>query len=137
MNRSYLIVLFAIFTFWVSAQNLPYPKVVIDGQEFYNYEVKPGEGLFSVSRIFELPIDQILKYNPSAKDGLMNGQKLNIPIPPSKQKLVLVYELISDIEDDNNLELGMIEDLVFDDVIKEFQKIMLEEDDINIEINED
>lgn len=89
MNKSYLIALFAIFTFWVSAQSLPYPKVVIDGQEFYNYEVKPGEGLFSISRIFELPIDQILKYNPSAKDGLMNGQKLNIPIPPSKQKLVL------------------------------------------------
>jgi LysM repeat protein len=89
MNKSYLIALFAVFTFWVSAQSLPYPKVVIDGQEFYNYEVKPGEGLFSVSRIFELPIDQILKYNPSAKDGLMNGQKLNIPIPPSKQKLVL------------------------------------------------
>ncbi len=89
MNKSYLIALFAIFTFWVSAQSLPYPKVVINGQEFYNYEVKPGEGLFSISRIFELPIDQILKYNPSAKDGLMNGQKLNIPIPPSKQKLVL------------------------------------------------
>ena len=89
MNKSYLIALFAIFTFWVSAQSLPYPKVVIDGQEFYSYEVKPGEGLFSISRIFELPIDQILKYNPSAKEGLMNGQKLNIPIPPSKQKLVL------------------------------------------------
>lgn len=89
MNRSYLIILFTIFTFWASAQNLSYPKVVIDGQEFYSYEVKPGEGLFSIARTFELPIDQILKYNPSAKDGLMNGQKLNIPIPPSKQKLVL------------------------------------------------
>ena len=89
MNRSYLILLFTIFTFWVSAQSLPYPKVVIDGQEFYSYEVKPGEGLFSISRTFELPIDQILKYNPTAKEGLMNGQKLNIPIAPSKQKLVL------------------------------------------------
>ena len=89
MNRLYLIVLFTILAFRASAQSLPYPKVVIDGQEFYSYEVKPGEGLFSISRTFELPIDQILKYNPSAKDGLMNGQKLNIPIPPSKQKLVL------------------------------------------------
>ena len=89
MNRSYLIALFAILTFWASAQSLPYPKVVIDGQEFYSYEVKPGEGLFSISRTFELPIDQILKYNPSAKDGLMNGQKLNIPILPSEQKPVL------------------------------------------------
>ncbi|NLZ94756.1 MAG: LysM peptidoglycan-binding domain-containing protein [Bacteroidales bacterium] len=89
MNRLYLIVLFTILAFWASAQSSPYPKVVIDGQEFYSYEVKPGEGLFSISRTFELPIDQILKYNPSAKDGLINGQKLNIPIPPSNQNLVL------------------------------------------------
>ncbi len=89
MNRSYLIALFAIIAFWATAQNSPYPKVVIDGQEFYSYEVKPGEGLFSVSRTFELPIDQILKYNPLAKDGLKSGQKLNIPIPTSKQKPVL------------------------------------------------
>ncbi len=89
MNRIYLIILFATCTLWASAQGFPYPKVTIDGQEFYNYEVKPGEGLFSISRTFALPIDQILKYNPSAKDGLVNGQRLNIPIPQSTQKPVL------------------------------------------------
>ena len=89
MNRSYLIVLFTLFTLWATAQSLPYPKVTIDGHEFYKYEVKPGEGLFSISRTFSLPIDQILKYNPLAKDGLINGQKLNIPIPATKEKPVL------------------------------------------------
>ena len=89
MNRSYLILLFTLFTLWASAQGLPYPKVTVGGQEFYSYEVKPGKGLFSISRTFSLPIDQILKYNPLAKDGLMVGQKLNIPIPPSEEKPVL------------------------------------------------
>ena len=89
MTRFYLITLFAIFTLWATAQNLSYPKVTVDGQEFYRYEVKPGEGLFSIARTFSLPIDQILKHNPSAKDGLMNGQKLHIPIPSSKEKPVL------------------------------------------------
>lgn len=89
MNRLYLIVLFTIFTLWATAQSLPYTKVVIDGQEFYSYEVKPGEGLFSISRTFELPIDQILKYNPTAKEALVSGQKLNIPIPVSQHKPVL------------------------------------------------
>lgn len=88
MNRFYLITLFTIFSLWITAQDFSYPKVTIDGQEFYRYEVKPGEGLFSIARTFSLPIDQILKYNPSAKDGLMNGQKLNIPIPTSKEKPV-------------------------------------------------
>lgn len=89
MNRFYLITLFVIITFLASAQEMSHPKVTIDGQEFYRYEVKPGEGLFAISRTFSIPIDQILKHNPSAKEGLMNGQKLNIPIPPSKQKPVL------------------------------------------------
>ena len=71
---------------WATAQDLSsYPKITIDGQEFYSYEVKPGEGLFSISRTFSIPIDQILKFNPTAKDGLMNGQKLNIPALATEQ----------------------------------------------------
>ena len=89
MNRLYIIALFIVFSLWTSAQSLPYEKVTIEGQEFYRYEVKPSEGLFSVSKTFSISIDQILKYNPSAKDGLMSGQKLNIPIVSDKQKPVL------------------------------------------------
>lgn len=92
MNRFYIIALFTILSFCATAQDLSsYPKITIDGQEFYSYEVKPGEGLFSISRTFLVPIDQILKFNPSAKDGLMNGQKLNIPVvaADSKAKPVL------------------------------------------------
>ncbi|MDD2474666.1 MAG: LysM peptidoglycan-binding domain-containing protein [Dysgonamonadaceae bacterium] len=89
MNRLYIVVLFTLFSFLATAQSLPYPKVIIEGQEFYEYEVKPGEGLFSVSRTFSVAIDKILKFNPSAKDGLVNGQKLIIPIATTKGKPVL------------------------------------------------
>ena len=89
MNRLYIIALFTLFSLWASAQSSQYEKVTIEGKEFYRYEVKPGEGLFSISRTFSMPIDQILKYNPSAKDGLINGQKLNIPIPSDNKKPVL------------------------------------------------
>lgn len=92
MNRLYIITLLTLFSIWAVAQDLSsYPKVVIEGQEFYSYQVKPAEGLSSVSRTFTVPIDQILKFNPSAKDGLMNGQTLYIPaqVVDAKQKLVL------------------------------------------------
>ncbi len=91
MNRLYIISLFTLLSLWATAQNSTYAKVIINGQEFYQYKVKPGEGLFSIARTFALPIDQIIKYNPTAKDGLMNGQKLNIPTPiaDAKQKPVL------------------------------------------------
>ena len=111
MNRLYLIILFSIVTMWATAQDLPYPKVTIEGQEFYRYEVKPGEGLFSIARTFSLPIDQILKYNPSAKDGLMNGQKLNIPVPTSQEKPIVdqnsvFYHHIERGETVYSLEIG-------------------------------
>ena len=89
MNRLYIIALFTITSLLVTAQSLPYPKVTIGGQEFYEYEVKPSEGLFSISKTFSVTIDKILKFNPSAKDGLINGQKLNIPIPTTKEQPVL------------------------------------------------
>ena len=91
MNRLYIIIFFTLVSLWAASQNPTYPKVTINGQEFYQYEVKPGEGLFSIARAFSLPIDQILKFNPTAKDGLMNGQKLNIPVTvaDAKQKPVL------------------------------------------------
>jgi len=89
MNRFYIFTLFTMITLLAVAQSFPYPKITINEQEFYQYEVKPGEGLFSISRTFSIPIDQILKHNPSAKDGLTNGQKLNIPIPQHKEKPVL------------------------------------------------
>lgn len=89
MNRLYLIALFTVFSLWATAQSLPYSKVTINGQEFYRYEVKPGEGLFAISKTFSVPIDKILEFNPSAKDGLMNGQELNIPIPATKSKPVV------------------------------------------------
>ena len=88
MNKFYTIALFTFLTLWTVAQSSPHPKVTVNGQEFHQYEVKPGEGLFSISKTFSIPIDQILKHNPAAKDGLMNGQKLNIPILQQKDKPV-------------------------------------------------
>ena len=89
MNKFYTIALFTFLTLWTVAQSSPFPKVIVNGQEFHQYEVKPGEGLFSISKTFSIPIDQILEHNPAAKGGLMNGQKLNIPILQQKEKPVL------------------------------------------------
>ncbi|MDR1517321.1 MAG: LysM peptidoglycan-binding domain-containing protein [Dysgonamonadaceae bacterium] len=63
----------------LAAQNTPYASVLLNGQTFYKYNVKTGEGLYAVSRAFSISVDEILKYNPAAKDGLKNGQELLIP----------------------------------------------------------
>ncbi len=81
-------VLFLSFTFFVlslSAQT----KIEIDGKTFYTYNVKAGESLYSISKLFKVSVEDILVYNPSSKDGIQAGQVLNIPVKWSNRNLKL------------------------------------------------
>lgn len=73
-------VLLLFFTFFLFAQLPPYEKVTIDGNAFYRYEVKPGEGLYSIARTFGTSIDQIKINNPNCRDGIKSGEILHIPV---------------------------------------------------------
>lgn len=77
--------LLAFVFFWVAtisltAQNLPYETVVQNGQSYYKYTVKPGEGLYAISRTFSVSVADIIRHNPGSNNGLRNGQQLLIPI---------------------------------------------------------
>lgn len=56
------------------------PKKLIDGKEFYVYQVESGEGFYSIGRKFNVSQDEILLYNPDARNGLRGGQELVIPV---------------------------------------------------------
>ncbi|MCC8070374.1 MAG: LysM peptidoglycan-binding domain-containing protein [Bacteroidales bacterium] len=45
------------------------------------HEVKKGETLYGISRQYGVSIDQILAWNPSARDGLKTGQMLIVGTP--------------------------------------------------------
>lgn len=64
----------------VASQTDDYEKIISDGQLFYKYKVKSGEGLYAVSRTFNIPVNDILKANPGAVASLKNGQELLIPV---------------------------------------------------------
>lgn len=65
---------------FISAQNVPYETVVENGQTYYKYSVKPGEGLYSISKTFSTTVAEILRHNPGADAALKVGQILLIPI---------------------------------------------------------
>ena len=52
---------------------------IIDGKEFYIYKVKPSEGFYILSHKFGISQEEIIRYNPAAKNGLKKGQLLMIP----------------------------------------------------------
>lgn len=76
---STFIVLVALSSIALFAQNLPHNTITREGQTFYEYKVKPGEGLYGIARAFSVSQDVIIQHNPDAKIGLKSGQTLYIP----------------------------------------------------------
>ncbi|VBB48571.1 putative Peptidoglycan-binding lysin domain [uncultured Paludibacter sp.] len=85
----------SLFTFLLLSLTLysqdteSYPVKVINGAEFYVYTVKSGEGLYSISRRFDVSQSDINNANPQIHDGLKAGEEILIPKKNSlKQALV-------------------------------------------------
>ncbi len=70
----------AFFVAGIAAQNQNYNIVERNGQSYYVYLVKSGEGLHAVSREFGISVEEIKKSNPGTEDGLKLGQQLLIPM---------------------------------------------------------
>ncbi len=52
---------------------------IINGKEYYKYEVKAGEGLFAISKRFNVSQADINNINPHILDGIRAGQIIIIP----------------------------------------------------------
>ncbi len=64
-------------------------KVVIGNKVYYIHIVKPGQTLYSLSRVYNVPQKDILLENPNTYIGLQAGQALKIPYVPEEQKEVI------------------------------------------------
>lgn len=80
MRRVFFWFLFvSIIISTTAAQNLDYETVSRAGKTYYKYKVKTGEGLFAVSRLFDISVAEIMEANPGSEAGLRNGQELLVP----------------------------------------------------------
>ena len=81
LKRLFSILFFCGWMLCVWAQDKDYPIVVDGGMKFYQYTAKTSEGLYSVSRQFNVPLAEILRYNPSiGENGLKKGAIVLVPI---------------------------------------------------------
>ncbi len=71
----------------LQAQVLPYEIVTVNGQAYYKYTVKSGEGLYGISKTFSVSVAEILRHNPGSNSGLKNGQALLIPFTGEKTEM--------------------------------------------------
>ncbi len=79
-TRIITVILFCFASaFLLSAQTENLQTKVVDGKEFYIYKVKPSEGFYLLTQKFGVSKEEVIRYNPSAKNGLKRGQLLMIP----------------------------------------------------------
>ena len=56
----------------------------IDGREFYIHTVKRGQTLYMISKAYGVDVNEIIRENPSVKEGIKADQKIRIPVPGQK-----------------------------------------------------
>ncbi|MBN2665671.1 MAG: LysM peptidoglycan-binding domain-containing protein [Bacteroidales bacterium] len=80
-----LVVFLALLLFFAASANAQVridrsgDKVVISGVTYYIHTVKKGETLYSVSKAYGLNTQDLIRVNPTAAEGLREGQSLRIP----------------------------------------------------------
>jgi len=71
MNRFKTIILTALVAFAFQAK--------ASAQEFFMHTVTQGQGLYSISRMYGVTEDDIIKYNPGSEKVIRTGEQLRIP----------------------------------------------------------
>ena len=59
----------------------------IDGKEYYMHTVEQGQTLYSLSKLYDVPVDELVFENPDAENGLAIGQLLRIPLVSREKKI--------------------------------------------------
>lgn len=93
MRKQFLIVFsFCLLTLigtGLHAQTLERSTVVESqqGKNYYIHTVEQGQTLYAISKVYELPVDEIIFENPEAADGISIGQSLRIPVVSREKQI--------------------------------------------------
>ncbi len=76
--KKLLLILFLVSSLHIFGQG--YPKISVDGKEYYLYTVQKSEGFYAISQRFGVPQSVIIEANPSVENGLQLGQIIKVPV---------------------------------------------------------
>ena len=86
-SRRSVISVFYVVLFFLPAYITAQVQVVksteielIEGKRYYIHEVAKGHTVYSISRAYDVSVDEIYFENPEARDGIQIGDRLRIPV---------------------------------------------------------
>lgn len=59
--------------------------IQLKGKDYYIHQIKKGETLYGIHKLYNVPIEVIKKENPSVNDGLSLDEKLFIPLKKNQK----------------------------------------------------
>lgn len=89
MKKLFLIItpiLLFVFSVQLRAIQKEIQTKIINGTEYYIYTVQPAEGLYGISKKFNVSIAQITELNSQIQNGLKAGQEILIPVITAKEE---------------------------------------------------
>lgn len=82
MKKAFILTIAALLTGMSAllAQQASIPLTVINGKQYYQYQVQPKETVYGLSRRFGISQEQLIELNPFLAAGMQTGQILTIPV---------------------------------------------------------
>ncbi len=86
-SKSFLLFVVILATAWQTSQAQVRTTIIksseirkINGKDYFIHTVQEGHTVYSISGVYNIPVDEICYENPEAKNGLKIGQILYIPL---------------------------------------------------------
>ncbi|MEO6303535.1 MAG: LysM peptidoglycan-binding domain-containing protein [Bacteroidia bacterium] len=78
MNKYFLSCIICLVSFIISAQTKSTNIQNIDGKQYYIHKVEKGQSLYSITKLYNVGLDELYVSNPELKDGVKAGQEIKI-----------------------------------------------------------
>lgn len=78
--KNWIVLAFLFCTLGVFAQPGNVPTEVINGKKYYVHFVQAGNTLWGIHKLYNVPVEDIVKLNPGSEKGLTEGQRMIIPV---------------------------------------------------------
>jgi len=86
LNKLFLSCVLCLLSFITFAQTKSSNIQTIDGKSFYIHKIEKGQSLYSVSKLYNVSLDDLYNNNPELKEGAKTNQEIKIPsgLTPTK-----------------------------------------------------
>lgn len=105
MNRKsllYFVLAILISTLQINSQTTNYSVKKINDKDYFTYTVQTGEGLYTISKRFNVTQAEITEINPDVVSGLKPSQEILIPINSANRALAKAENSKQNIAKENN-----------------------------------